>query len=799
MSETLAPHHRARKRPYISATIVLLAGLFFLVAGLQLLQLRGSAYYIVASLPLLASAVLLFRRRRSGYILYAAFLVATAVWALAEAGFVFWPLFARLGAPLVVAVGMALPWLWRRFGAPRLAVGTLLVLLLGAAIWAVTMRLPNPDDGPVPAVAQAPSDWATYGGDLGASRFSTLGQIGGANVGRLERAWVYRTGDLPGPNDKQTAWTFETTPLQVGNRLFLCTAHTQVHAIDATTGRRLWMYDPKASYGWSPLKACRGVAYYAMPDDRAGSGECRQRIFSPVVDGSLQALDALTGRPCPGFGQGGRIDLKQGLGGVRPGYYFTTSAPLVVDDKVIVGANVMDGAEVGEPSGVIRAFDAVTGKLAWAWDLGADDRAAINREDPDAGDYARGTPNAWAPLTADARNNLLFVPLGNPTPDFFGGGRKPVMERFGSSLVALDTRTGQLRWAFQTIHHDLWDQDLPAQPSLIDFPTGRGTVPALVQPTKRGELFILNRLTGKPLTRVEERPSPGGAVPGDFTAPTQPYSVGMPSLVGPRLTEASAWGMTPIDQLICRIKYRQLRYEGPLTPPSMQGTISYPGSAGVVSWGGVTIDRQRGILIVNTSHTPFKTTLIPRAKADAMGLSRAPNSTGAGQASRGSPETKSGADAGLPQVGTPYAAQAVPFLSPLFVPCIQPPWGRISAIDLKTRKLLWQHPFGTSSDTGPLGMKAGLPLPIGVFNTGGSVALSSGIFFIAAAQDRYLRAYESATGRELWRSRLPAGGQATPMTYYSPASKRQYVVVAAGGHAGMGTQVGDYVIAYRLP
>jgi len=312
-------------------------------------------------------------------------------------------------------------------------------------------------------------------------------------------------------------------------------------------------------------------------------------------------------------------------------------------------------------------------------------------------------------------------------------------------------------------------------------------------------LFVLDRLTGKPLTRVEERPAPGGAVPGDFTAPTQPYSVGMPSLVGPRLTEASAWGMTPIDQLICRIKYRQLRYEGPLTPPSTQGTISYPGSAGVVSWGGVTIDRQRGILIVNTSHTPFKTTLIPRAKANAMGLSRAPNSTGAGQASRGSPETKSGAEAGLPQVGTPYAAQAVPFLSPLFVPCIQPPWGRISAIDLKTRKILWQHPFGTSSDTGPLGMKVGLPLPIGVFNTGGSVALSSGIFFIAAAQDRYLRAYESATGRELWRSRLPAGGQATPMTYYSPASKRQYVVVAAGGHAGMGTQVGDYVIAYRLP
>lgn len=799
MSEKPAPHHRIPNRPYASATILLLTGLFFLIGGLRLLQLGGSSYYAVSSLPLLASAVMLFRRRPSGYLLYAAFLGGTAIWAWAEAGPAFWPLFARLGAPLFLAAGMALPWLWRRFGPPRLAAGFILCLLLGAMTWTVTMRLPNPDDGSVPPVAQAASDWATYGGDLGASRFSTLGQIDGANVGRLERAWVYRTGDLPGPNDAQTAWTFETTPLQVGNRLFLCTAHTQVHAIDATTGRRLWMYDPKVSYGWSPLKACRGVAYYATADNQAGSGECRQRIFSPVVDGGLQALDAVSGRPCSGFGKGGRVDLKQGLGRVRPGYYFTTSAPLVVGDKVIVGANVMDGAEVGEPSGVIRAFDAISGKLAWAWDLGAGDRAAINGADPQAGNYTRGTPNSWAPLTADAQNNLLFVPLGNPTPDFFGGGRKPVMEQFGSALAALDTRTGQLRWRFQTIHHDLWDQDLPAQPSLVDFPMGSATVPALVQPTKRGELFVLDRLTGKPLTRVEERPAPGGAVPGDFAAPTQPYSVGMPSLVGPRLTEASAWGMTPIDQLICRIKYRQLRYEGPLTPPSLQGTISYPGSAGVVSWGGVTIDRQRGILIVNTSHTPFKTTLIPRAKANAMGLSRAPNSTGAGQASRGSPETKSGAEAGLPQVGTPYAAQAVPFLSPLFVPCIQPPWGRISAIDLKTRKILWQHPFGTSSDTGPLGMKVGLPLPIGVFNTGGSVALSSGIFFIAAAQDRYLRAYESATGRELWRSRLPAGGQATPMTYYSPASKRQYVVVAAGGHAGMGTQVGDYVIAYRLP
>jgi len=788
-------------RPFVSATIILVVSAFFLWGGGKLLLLGGSAYYLISGLVLLADAILLFRRRTSGYVLYGVFLLCTAIWALAETGPLFWPLFARLGAPLILGVGMALPWLLRRFGMVKLASGALLGAALVALALMLTLRPANPSGGTIAPVRQLPADWATYAGDLGATRYSALGQIGRDNVGRLERAWVYRTGDFPGPADASIAWTFEATPLQVGNRLFVCTTHTQVHAIDVTTGRRLWMYDPKADYGWSPLKACRGVAYYATPGGK-GSGEgaiCRERIISPVINGGLQALDAATGQPCPGFGVHGRIDLKQGLGLVRPGYYFTTSAPLVVGDKIVVGAFVMDGAEVGVPSGAIRAFDAITGKLAWAWDLGASEMAQINSSRPGGGDFARGTPNAWAPLTADPKLGLVYVPLGNATPDFYGRHRSPSMERFGSAVVALDVATGQLRWSFQTIHHDLWDQDIPAQPTLADFPTARGPVPALIQPTKRGELFVLDRRTGKPIVPVEERPVPQGAVPGDFTAKTQPFSTGMPSLLPPPLSEASAWGMTPLDQLWCRIRFRELRYEGPLTPPSIQGTISYPGSAGIVSWGGVTLDKQRAILIVNSSHTPFKTTLIPRAEADKMGLSTAPNSEKASAASRGSPEKQSGAGAGLPQVGTPYAAQAVPFLSPLFVPCIQPPWGKLTAIDLATRKIIWQQPFGTSSDTGPMGMRAGLPLPIGVFNTGGSVALSSGVFFIAAAQDRYLRAYDTATGRELWHSRLPAGGQATPMTYYSPKTRRQYVVIAAGGHAGMGTQVGDYVIAYRLP
>ena len=787
------------QQPFISATAVLIVGALFLWGGGKLLLLGGSAYYLISGPILLAVAILLFRRRTSGYALYGVFLLGTAVWALAETGPQFWPLFARLGAPLILGMGMVMPWLFRRFGLVKMTGGWLLCVALGTAVVLVALRPANPNGGAIPSIDQPAADWTTYAGDLGAARFSALGQIGRDNVGRLERAWVYRTGDFPGPADASIAWTFEATPLQIGNRLFICTAHTQVHAIDATTGRRLWIYDPKVDYGWSPLKACRGVAYYATSGKGGDEGAiCRERIISPITNGGLQALDATSGQPCPQFGAHGRIDLKHGLGLVRPGYYFTTSAPLVIGDKIIVGAFVMDGAEVGVPSGVIRAFDAVTGKLAWAWDLGAGEVAEINRNRAGGGDFARGTPNAWAPLTADPQLGLVYVPLGNATPDFYGRHRSPSMERFGSALVALDVATGKLRWSFQTIHHDLWDQDIPAQPTLVDFPTAHGSVPALIQPTKRGELFVLDRRTGKPVVPVAERPVPQGAVPGDFTAKTQPFSTGMPSLLPPPLSEASAWGMTPLDQLWCRIRFRELRYEGPLTPPSMQGTISYPGSAGIISWGGVTLDKQRGILIVNSSHTPFKTTLIPRAKADKMGLSIAPNSERASDASRGSPEKQSGASAGLPQVGTPYAAQAVPFLSPLDVPCIQPPWGRLTAIDLATRKIIWRQAFGTSSDTGPMGMRVGLPLPIGVFNTGGSVALSSGVFFIAAAQDRYLRAYDTVTGRELWRGRLPAGGQATPMTYYSAKTRRQYVVIAAGGHAGIGTQVGDYVIAYRL-
>ena len=767
-----------------------LVGLVLVWGGIRLVVLGGSAYYLVSGFALIAAAVLLFLHRFAGYWLYAVFLVGTAAWAWTEVGSEFWGQFARLAAPLLVGAGLALGILSRRFGAVK-AYGTaiILVAVLGGGTYLLAMAGPS-RGGPVDIAAMRPgTDWPTYAGNLAGTHHAALDQITPANVASLKPLWTYRTGDMPGPADAMTAWTFEDTPLKIGNRLFLCTAHSQIHAIDADTGKRLWVYDPKPDLVWIPLRACRSVAYFRDPATTGGL--CSERVIAPVIDGRLVAVDAASGKPCPGFGTNGTLDLRQGLGLVRPGYYHSTSGPLVVGDRIIVGANIMDGAEVGEPSGVIRAFDARTGKLDWAWDLGLPDGA---RNAP----FTRGTPNAWAPLTADTTLGLVYVPLGNPTPDFFGAYRTPAMEKFGSALVALDLATGRLRWSFQTTHHDLWDEDIPAQPSLFDMTTPSGTVPALVQPTKRGELFVLDRRTGKPLTQVVERAAPQGAAPGDFTAPTQPYSVGMPSLLPPRLTEASTWGITPLDQLACRIRFRELRYDGPLTPPSVQGSISFPGSAGVVSWGGGSIDPVRHLLVVNSVNSPFVTRLIPRAEADRMGLDTPPNSRGAGEATKGSPEKASGAMAGLPQVGTPYAAQAMPFLSPLAIPCIAPPWGQLTAVDLGSRKVVWQKPFGTSRDTGPLGLRIGLPLPIGVPSAGGPLTLGSGVTIIAAAQDRYIRALDTRTGKELWRARLPAGGQATPMSYISNRTGRQIVVVGAGGHGGLNTTPGDYVEAFAL-
>jgi quinoprotein glucose dehydrogenase len=432
---------------------------------------------------------------------------------------------------------------------------------------------------------------------------------------------------------------------------------------------------------------------------------------------------------------------------------------------------VFDNQSTDMPSGVIRSFDPVSGRLQWAWDMGVPDRIGP----PAPGQtYTRSTPNSWTIFAADETLNLVYVPTGNASPDFWGAKRRPFDEKYGSSIVALDVQTGRPRWSFQTVHHDLWDYDLPAQPSLLDLPTANGPVPALVQATKRGDIYVLDRRTGEPIVGIAERAVPQGPSPGDWVSKTQPFS--QLTLPTPELTEASMWGATPFDQLDGRIKFRRSRYEGIFTPPGLKPTIIMPGLTGAVNWGGVAIDVERKVLVANYMTMPWRGNLAPRSEMT--------------KAEAASPWTQR-------MSGTPYFWRQSPWLGVFDVPCSEPPWGTLVAIDLGTHKAIWSEPLGTGRDSGPFGIASGISLPMGVPSMGGTVVTRSGLVFISGTLDRYLRAFDLGTGRELWKTRLPAGGQATPITYMSGG--RQFIVVTAGGHSIMGTKFGDYTIAYSLP
>ncbi|MEO8113987.1 MAG: PQQ-binding-like beta-propeller repeat protein, partial [Phenylobacterium sp.] len=524
---------------------------------------------------------------------------------------------------------------------------------------------------------------------------------------------------------------------------------------------------------------CRGVGYYeaanirAIPDDTPPL--CRRRIISTTIDARLIALDAATGVPCPGFGQGGSVDLRQGMGPVKPHFYFQTSTPTVAGDRVVIGGWVTDNQELGEPSGVVRAFSAETGQLIWAWDLG---NPAITTLPPEGKTYTRGTPNVWSTPAFDEALGLVYLPTGNATPDYWGSHRTAASERYSSSVVALDIATGRERWRFQTVHHDLWDYDVPSQPMLVDFPVKGGTAPALIQLTKRGQIFVLDRRTGLHRTPVVERPVPQLAATGEWTSPTQPYSTGMPAIGAERLTEARMWGATPLDQMFCRITFRAHRYDGDFTPPGLgRASLQYPSNAGGQNWGSGAFDATHRYLIVPDIRMAMGVKLQP-AKDPGLSLARAPDR--------------------VAKDAVAYKSRNDWLFSPLFIPCLQPPNGTLTAIDLVTRKVVWQVPLGTAEFSGPLGLHSGLKIPLGGVGIGGPIATAGGLTFHAATQDPYLRAYDSATGEVVWKARLPVGVGGTPMTYVSPATGRQYVVVSAGG-ARMMSERGDYVVAYALP
>lgn len=785
--------HSRPRPPRIFASLLLLIGLVLALGGVRLATLGGSLYYLIAGVLLIASAVLLWRGRPSGAYLYWVLTAGTVVWALLESGFDGWALAPRVLPFLVLGLLLLRPKARRALGMQTsrpllksrtvwLAVAALAFICFGVGMNEPYKTLPFPAGTGGAQIAAR--DWQHWGGTAAGTRYVPFDQINASNVGKLQVAWTYRTG---------VGGAFKATPLQIGDTVYVCLARNIISALDADTGAERWRFDPElkdSKVGFTTT--CRGVTYFKAPEPPA---ECPERILTATTDARLIAIDARTGKRCAGFGTNGEVTLLNGMGDVKPGFYYVTSPPTLAKGVAVLGGWVADNVETEEPSGVVRGFDPLSGRLLWAWDLGRPD---VLTAPPEGQTYTRGTPNAWSVFSADDALGLVYIPTGNATPDYYGGHRTPESERFASSVVALDAVSGAVRWSFQTTHHDIWDYDVPSQPVLVDLPAEDGSVTrALVAPTKRGELFLLDRRDGKPLASVEEKPVPQTDVPNEKTSPTQPFSVGMPSFGNDPVTEAKMWGITPIDQMLCRIQFRKLRYEGPLTPPSLRGSLQYPGFAGGMNWGSVAIDEPDGVMIVNALHIGNHVRLYSRAEVN--------------------DKTVLGFGGGY-QHGTPYAAFTTPFLSPIFAPCQQPPYGEVAAIDLKSRQTLWRRPLGTANEMGPLGLKVKLRIPMGVPYSAGTIVTKGGLIFVGGTMDRQMRALDVRTGKELWSDFMPNTAQATPMSYVAPQSGRQFVVITvpaigredeshvAERKAGPDAQAaqkasdsGGWVIAYALP
>jgi quinoprotein glucose dehydrogenase len=617
------------------------------------------------------------------------------------------------------------------------------------------------------------AEWPEYGGDKGALRYSPLDQITPDNVARLDVAWTYHHGDAADGTGEYKRTSFQATPIVVDAMLYFCTAFNRVIALDPRTGAEMWIFDPKlvAKSGPGPYPlTCRGVAHWA---DEGGVGAaCSSRIFTGTRDAELIAVDAKTGRPCDDFGSGGRIALREGLGEHEEWEYYPTSAPIVVGDVVVIGALVADNVRVDVPGGVVRAFDVRSGKLRWAWDPVPPDGGGQLADDGRR--YAAGTPNVWAPLSADAERGLVYVPTGNPSPDLFGGVRNGI-DHYGSAVVALDAADGKVRWYFQTVHHDVWDYDVPTAPTLFQIDGVGGGKPALAQATKMGHVFLLDRETGEALYPIEERPVPQGGVAGERLSPTQPFPTHPLPLHPARLEIDDAFGFSPFDRADCKDRIAKLRNDGLFTPPSLGGTLQYPGSAGGPNWGGVSIDPVDGVMFVNQMHSAAVVTLIPRSEFDALDASAAVY-----------PEEL------YPMYGTAYGVKRSPLLSSAGAPCNPPPWGTLTAVDLRTGEIRWRSRLGTTRDQAPWPMW----LDLGAPNLGGSIVTAGGLLFIGATTDKFFRAFDVRNGDEVWRRRIPYTANATPLSYRLGESDKQMVVVAAGGHGW--SEPGDALIAFAL-
>jgi quinoprotein glucose dehydrogenase len=612
------------------------------------------------------------------------------------------------------------------------------------------------------SVAALADEWVSYGRDPGGTRFSPLTQIKPENVGRLHQVWTFHTGDIATAPNGDARSGFETTPLLVDGKLFITTGFNRVIALDPVTGRQVWAFDPQLNrtrfYGDGFIN--RGLAFWREAESPRRA--CAHRLYEATLDARLLALDARTGAPCGDFGVKGEINLSD-VANYHAGWYHMTSPPLVLDEVVVVGSAINDNAKAEMPDGVVRGFDARSGKLLWKWE-------PLRRPaGVPASAWRSGAANAWSILSADPQRHLIYVPTGSASPDYYGGLR-PGDDKWADSVVALRPKTGEMVWGFQLVHHDLWDYDTAAGPLITTFNLNGKRTPVLIAGNKTGMLYALDPATGKPVLPVEERAVPQSAVPGEVTSPTQPFPM-TPPLAPQKLAPQQAWGVREADRKACESQLRSLSGLTIFSPPSLQGTLTIPSNFGGMNWSGFAWDAVHELLIVPVTNLPGRVQLIPTP-----GI--------ADDSRRG--------EFG-PQVGAPYAMLRDVLKSPSGLPCGPPPWGELIAVDLAAGKIAWRKPLGSMSEVFP-----GTAPNTGSLMLGGPIVTASGLIFIGGTFDRRFRALSSATGTELWSTELPAGAHAQPMTY--EVDGKQYVVIAAGGHAKITEErLGDALIAFALP
>ncbi|WP_372758176.1 pyrroloquinoline quinone-dependent dehydrogenase [Litorivivens sp.] len=634
--------------------------------------------------------------------------------------------------------------------------------------------------GLIGALFSAPVFSASFADHQSGTQFSSLDQINASNVANLELAWEFHTGDLPPEDLTGKLVAFEDQPTLVDGNLMICSTKRKIFAIDPATGKQRWMFDPKDPLETGiGMRKCRGISHWVDKQAEAGAA-CASRILLGTADYRLLAIDAKTGKPCEGFGEMGEVDIPIDKPEIMPGEVIATSHPAVINDVIVVGSSVADNQRVKAPSGRVMAYHARTGKFLWQWDpvpRDASDPAMKTWKD---GTKNFGQGNVWSSMAVDEKLDMVYLPTTSTSSDFYGGERVGD-NNYTTSVVALKASTGEIAWHFQVVHHNVFDYDIPARPMLIDYPKGDEMVPALLQNTKMGLVFIFDRETGEPLVPIEERPVPQeGFVKGEVLSPTQPFPVGMPALVPQKFDLDDVWGFTPIDRHFCKKKVEGLNYGPIYTPPSEKGTVFMPSAGGGPNWGSGGYDPKSNIMVVPVNRMPMIVKLTPREKSNVK---------------KEDGQNVEGLSMTFDVLDSPYIPTIEPLMSSLGTPCSAPPWASLVAVDIVKKEKVWEVPLG--------GLEAMMPFPIPFIDTnlgmpgaGGPLVTAGGVVFIGYSIDDVFRAHDLKTGKELWRTKVPAAAVAVPVTY--EVNGEQYIVIATGGHSMFGSTLGDSVVAYKL-